>query len=144
MDMSDVPYVYQAELEVFGKSLDMPMLYDEVIYNPMAHYFIACIHQERVGYIGCWITEPNAEILNLLVQAPYRKQGIGRALINHVIALCQEKGVQALTLEVNQTDEPTIRFYENSGFKIITTRKQYYATGEDALLMMLTIRGENS
>ncbi len=142
MDMSDVPYVYQAEREVFGKSLDMPMLYDEVIYNQMAHYFIACFNQERVGYIGCWITEPNAEILNLLVQEPYRKQGIGGALVNHVVQLCQENAVQALTLEVNQSDEATIRFYENHGFKIIATRKQYYATGDNALLMMLNIRGE--
>ena len=142
MDMSDVRFVYQSECEIFGKSLDLPMLYDEVIYNQMAHYFIACIDQVRIGYIGCWITEPNAEILNVLVIDKYRKKGVAQALVNHVIALCKKHQVEALTLEVNHNNTSAVQLYLKLGFKTVATRKQYYASGDDALLMMKDLRGD--
>lgn len=136
MDLSDIDFVYANEMEIFEKSLSKKTLYDELIYNKLAHYFMALIDHKRVGYIGCWITEPNAEIMNLFVLKNYRKLGIGKALMNHVFSLCHTHEVKSLTLEVRDSNKEAIAFYETFGFKVGTIRKKYYSNGEDALLMI--------
>lgn len=139
MDISDVPFVYEEEIRIFGKSLGEKTLYYEILYNPLSRYFIAQIDGKRVGYVGSWLTIPNAEILNLFVLEPYRGQGIGKRLVAEVIKVCREQYVDHLTLEVRKSNEHAIRLYHDLGFKSVTTRIKYYEDGEDALLMMRKI-----
>lgn len=143
MDLSDIDFVYDNEMDIFEKSLSKKTLYDELLYNKLAHYFMALIDKKRVGYIGCWITEPNAEIMNVFVLEKYRKQSIGKALMNHVFALCKNHQVKALTLEVRDSNKEAIAFYKTFGFTVGTTRKKYYSNGEDALLMVKEMEVES-
>ena len=143
MDVSDIRFVDTMERDIFGKSLSEQTLSHELLYNKLAHYFTAVINQERIGYVGIWITEPNAEITNILVIEAYRKRGIGKALLEMVIQLCETHRVKDLTLEVRVSNEDAIRFYKNHGFKIASTRKNYYDNGESAYLMVRSVGGES-
>ena len=67
MDLSDIPFVYEEEIKIFGKSLGEMTLYNEILYNKMSRYFIALVDNKRAAYVGSWLTIPNAEILNLFV-----------------------------------------------------------------------------
>ncbi|MFP4286177.1 MAG: ribosomal protein S18-alanine N-acetyltransferase [Candidatus Izemoplasmataceae bacterium] len=136
MDLSDIDFVYENEMEIFNKSLSKKTLYDELLYNKLAYYFMALVDQKRVGYVGVWITEPNAEIMNIFVVKDYRKNHIGKALMHHVIDLCLKHQVKSLTLEVRASNQEAIKFYETIGFNPVTRRKHYYSDGEDALLML--------
>ena len=80
MDLSDIPYVYNEELKIFGSSLGEKTLYNEVLYNEFSRYFVALVDEKRAGYIGSWLTKPNAEILNLFVSEKYRGLGLGKVL----------------------------------------------------------------
>ncbi|MFH5882538.1 MAG: ribosomal protein S18-alanine N-acetyltransferase [Candidatus Izemoplasmataceae bacterium] len=142
MDMSDVEFVHQQEMDIFEKSLSKKTLYDEILYNKLAHYFIALKDNQRVGYVGCWITQPNAEIMNFLVIKSMRREKIGTKLMAFIIDLCSKEQVEALTLEVRKSNLQAIRFYESFGFKQEATRKKYYLNGEDALLMVKKIGGK--
>ena len=139
MDLSDIPYVYQEELKIFGKSLGEKTLYNEIMYNDMSRYFVALVDGKRAGYVGSWLTLPNAEILNLFVSDRYRGLGIGKSLMDHVIEVCNENEIEALTLEVRVSNEHAIKLYKDLGFKSVTVRKNYYENNEDALLMVLSL-----
>jgi len=139
MDLSDISYVYKEELKIFGKSLGEKTLYNEIMYNDMSRYFIALVNNKRAGYVGSWLTLPNAEILNLFVSENYRGLGIGSLLMDEVIMICNEHEIENLTLEVRLSNEYAIKLYEGLGFKQGTIRKRYYENGEDALLMVLEL-----
>lgn len=139
MDISDIPYVYNEELKIFGKSLGEKTLYNEVLYNDMSRYFIALVDGKRAGYVGSWLTIPNAEILNLFVSKQYRGNKIGSMLMDNVIEVCNKERIEMLTLEVRVSNQYAIKMYEDLGFKISHPRKNYYENNEDAYLMVLQI-----
>jgi len=143
MDMSDVPYVFEIEKEAFQDGLEKKMLYDEILHNSMAHYFIALKNTNRVGYYGLWHTDPGAQILNPVVEKAHRNKGIGTRLLSHAIAFCEKKKIKNLTLEVRPSNKAAIALYDTHGFIIAAKRKNYYKDGEDAYLMNLEL-GVNS
>lgn len=142
MDMSDVPFVYEEEIKIFGKSLGEMTLYNEILHNKMSRYFIALVDNKRAAYVGSWLTIPNAEILNLFVLDDFRGQGIGKKLIDEVIKVCDKELINMLTLEVRVSNNHAIKMYEDIGFKVGTIRKKYYENNEDALLMVLSLGGK--
>lgn len=139
MDLSDIPYVYKEELKIFGKSLGEKTLYNEVIYNDMSRYFIALVDGKRAGYVGSWLTMPNAEILNLFVSEEYRGLRLGKLLMADVFEVCKEEKIEMLTLEVRVSNTYAINMYKDLGFEVSHVRKNYYGNNEDAYLMMLNI-----
>ncbi len=142
MDLSDVSYVYDEEIKIFGKSLGVKTLYKEIMYNDLSRYFIAIVDDKRAGYVGSWLTIPNAEILNLFVSSEYRGLGIGKKLMKEVMDICNEQNIEFLTLEVNVNNKYAVKMYEDLGFTISRIRKKYYDNKEDALLMVLELGGK--
>jgi len=139
MNLSDISFVYEEEMKIFGNSLGEQTLYKDIMYNDMSLYFIALVDQERAGYVGSWLTIPNAEILNLFVSDKYRGLGLGTTLMTEVINFCINKEIEMLTLEVNINNKYAIKMYTDLGFYVSHTRKRYYNNKEDALLMILDI-----
>ena len=142
MDLSDIPFVYEEEIKIFGKSLGEKTLYKEIMYNDMAKYFIAIVDEKKAGYVGCWLTIPNADILNMFVSSEYRGLGIGKLLMKEVINLCLEMSIKILTLEVNVNNIYAKKMYQDLGFIVGSIRKRYYDNKEDALLMILELGGK--
>ena len=139
MDLSDIPYVYNEELKIFGKSLGEKTLYNEVLYNDMSRYFVALVDNKRAGYVGSWLTIPNAEILNIFVSEKYRGLGIGKMLMFNVFEVCKAENIQILTLEVRVGNEYAVNMYKDLGFEVSHVRKNYYKNNDDAYLMMINI-----
>lgn len=139
MDLSDIPYVYNEELKIFGKSLGEKTLYNEVLYNDLSRYFVALVDGKRAGYVGSWLTVPNAEILNIFVSDKYRGLGIGKKLMFNVLEVCKAENIQILTLEVRVSNKYAIEMYKDLGFEVSHVRKNYYKDNEDAYLMMRNI-----
>lgn len=135
LDMSDIHFLTDAESMVLGIKVDKKTIMNEALYNDMSHYFIALKDALRVGYIGFWITEPNAELLNVYVQEDYRNNNIGKSLIKAMIEYCKQANVVSITLEVRPSNNAALHVYESFDFKQVATRKKYYANGEDALLL---------
>jgi len=142
-DMSDAPFIYKLEEE--GEYLGgiRSMLYEEILYNDMAHYFVLTEDNQKIGYIGLWLTRPNAEMINIVVQKEHRRKGYGKALVQQAIAFCEDENIDSLTLEVNVNNTPAVKFYETFGFEVVTTRPNYYRNGDDAYLMAKKIGGNS-
>jgi RimJ/RimL family protein N-acetyltransferase len=77
--------------------------------------------------------------LGLMVSASYRRQGIGRALLEAAVGWARESGVTKLELHVFPWNEPGIKLYEQFGFEREGFRKEHYRRGDgqfaDAILM---------
>ena len=127
----DAGQIAELDGSIFLDSLDYNFIYNDLLNNPMAYYFVYEEDNKIVGYINCWVSD-NTEILNFCVYPEYRKKGIGTLLFNEV----EKISVGMLSLEVRVSNSNAIDFYSKRGFREVFIRKGYYSNGEDAILMV--------
>ena len=80
--------------------------------------------------------------LGLMVATAYRRQGIGRALLEAAVGWARGAGVRKLELHVLPHNEPAIKLYESFGFEREGYRKAHYRRGGeyvDAILMAYSV-----
>jgi putative acetyltransferase len=75
--------------------------------------------------------------LGLMVDAGYRRRGIGRALLEQAVLWARESGVQKLELHVFPWNEPAIRLYEQFGFRREGLRVGHYRRDGDLVDVIL-------
>ncbi|MCI8612779.1 MAG: ribosomal protein S18-alanine N-acetyltransferase [Clostridia bacterium] len=87
-----------------------------------------------MGYGGVKIAAGEGEIMNVAVRPEYRRKGVGRLIVEKIIAHCAENGVKKIWLEVYEKNLPAVSLYTCCGFSAAYARKNYYKEG-DALIM---------
>lgn len=93
----------------------------------------ACAHAQ--GFILCRVSAEQADLITFAVLPDARRQGIGAQLLAEALKMARELGAHAMFLEVAEGNVAAIKLYEKQGFSTLTTRKNYYASGENARLM---------
>lgn len=84
-----------------------------------------------------------AYVYAMYVLPQYRRQGVGRALMEAVIARARELGLSWISLQVNQANEEAVRLYESCGFEMFGLEKDAFRIGDDrydAAYMALRLR----
>ena len=130
-NVNDAKEISLLDDKMFEDSLSYDFIYNDLLKNPFAYYFVYEDNNKIVGYINCWVSE-NTEILNFCVEKEYQKRGIGNLLFAEVEKIAN--GV--MTLEVRVSNTNAINFYTKRGFNKALIRKGYYSNGEDAILMV--------
>jgi ribosomal-protein-alanine N-acetyltransferase len=93
-----------------------------------------------VGFAAFHRVIEEAELRNLAVAPPHQRQGVARSLLQEGIRKLKEAGVRHVFLEVRASNHPALGLYTSLGFRLHSTRKDYYqGPAEDALLMGLEI-----
>ena len=88
------------------------------------------------GYIGCLYAADEGDITNVSVDSARRREGIGKCLVQALLAESRKRGCRRIFLEVRQSNDAAIRLYQGCGFVRVGVRKNYYTKPqEDALLM---------
>lgn len=98
-------------------------------YDDVYGYYI---DNKLVGFIHITKLYETMDIVNVVVDGDYRKQGIATKLIDYVIGLFND--VENVMLEVNENNIAAISLYKKSKFEVISKRNNYY--GSDAALIM--------
>ncbi|NIG76989.1 ribosomal protein S18-alanine N-acetyltransferase [Cedecea neteri] len=83
-----------------------------------------------------------ATLFNIAVDPAYQRQGLGKALLEHLIAELEKRDVFTLWLEVRASNVAARTLYENLGFNEATVRRNYYPAKEgreDAIVMALPL-----
>lgn len=109
----------------------------EELNDKNSYYIMAKINDEIVGFAGIKIVFDEADIMNIVTKKNMRNLGIGFCLLKNLIYIAKEKGINKITLEVNEKNINAIHLYEKAGFKKIAVRKKYYNNIDDAIIMQL-------
>ena len=89
------------------------------------------------GYLCYSLVVDELHILNLAVDAAFRQQKIGSALVAHCLSEAIKADAMVAFLEVRESHKIAKALYEKSGFKPLARRKKYYSdNGEDAIVMI--------
>ena len=95
---------------------------------------------ELVGYYALQYVLDEAEIAIITVAAKFRRQGVGRELIEEIKNFCQSKKIKTLHLEVRSENEAALHLYRAMGFQEVGRRRDYYEKPiDDAILFSLSI-----
>ncbi len=95
-----------------------------------------------IGYSLMMLVLDEAHLLNLSVAKAYQKRGLGRLLLEHMIAIARKHNAANMFLEVRPSNISAIALYENIGFNEMAIRRGYYPAHngrEDAVLMGLAL-----
>lgn len=103
---------------------------------------IAVLEDEIVGFVLARLitTAENqcncAEIYNIAVRNKWRNKGIGKKIIENLLAICRQNDIAEIFLEVRKSNKNARRFYTKTGFKEMGERKNYYTLPiDDAVIM---------
>lgn len=110
--------------------------------HPHAHLLVAGPDPpapgEVWGYILFWLVIDEMHLLNLAVHPARRRQGLGRRLLTHALAVARRHQAVTAWLEVRPSNQPALQLYRSLGFVQVASRPRYYSdTGEDALILAL-------
>jgi GNAT superfamily N-acetyltransferase len=121
LSLLDAPYA-------FGST------YTESVQRPVEHWaeraaaasvggstavFLAMAGEEPVGMAGAFEPEEAPEtrrVFGVWVEPELRGQGVGRKLVETVVAWAEAVGADILDLWVNESNDPAVRLYEALGF----------------------------
>ncbi len=89
-----------------------------------------------VAYCACWMVFDELHINSLAVDPVWRRRGLARHLLRHVLREAAGAGARSATLEVRRSNEPARALYEGLGFQVEGQRTGYYQEPrEDALVL---------
>ncbi|HUW86885.1 MAG TPA: ribosomal protein S18-alanine N-acetyltransferase [Candidatus Paceibacterota bacterium] len=136
----DVPVVVAMEREVYRTDAwSVDQFKEELANVPKNRFYLVAVSQtsEIVGYAGVFSPDYglDADVLTLTVAESFRRQGIGRAMLQDLIAWAQERRAPAIFLEVREGNEEAAPLYLSEGFEEISRRSNYYSLGVNAVVM---------
>ena len=135
MNVNDVPAIAELERVCFLDPWSENSISSE-LNNPLSYWLVAEDNGVIAGYVGSQSVLDAADMMNIAVSSDYRRQGIGQALIEGLVAHLLQKNVIALLLEVRVSNIPAITLYEKLGFEQVGRRRGYYHNPrEDALIL---------
>ena len=111
----------------FNKLFDLDTIINSD-YDCLYGYF----DDELLGFIHLNKLYENMDIVNIVVDPLYRRQGIATELIDYSMDLFDD--LESVMLEVNENNKGAVNLYINNDFHIISKREKYYGN-DDALIM---------
>ncbi len=140
MEERDLDQILAIDRECFPDERNPAPYKNDLLYNEMAHYLVACEENRAdtpiIGVIGFWMMAGEAHIITIAVRYTHRQRGIGELLLNSALELAKSLEAFAMTLEVRRSNMEAQSLYRNHGFTERGVRKNYYDdVHEDAVIM---------
>jgi [ribosomal protein S18]-alanine N-acetyltransferase len=129
--------VLPIEKDLFGAEKWSPAMF----WNELAqrhYYLVALDDDEVVGYAGLSVVNNDESwVQNIAVRRDAQKRGVGRALLEALLAEAARRGARKTLLEVAVDNTPAQRLYATYDFEPVGIRRGYYQpSNTDALVMM--------
>ncbi|MGW1058362.1 ribosomal protein S18-alanine N-acetyltransferase [Micromonospora rubida] len=129
--------VLPIEADLFGAEQWSPAMF----WNELAsgHFYLVATDDDGslLGYAGLAVAAPDeAWVQNIAVRRGAQRRGVGRALLEALLAEAARRGARSTLLEVAADNAPAQRLYATYGFEPIGVRRGYYQpSNTDALVM---------
>ena len=147
MTVADLDAVLAIENVVY----EFPWTRGNFIDSLAAGYSARLLRDAQGGLRAYWVAMPGVQemhLLNLTVAPAWQHRGLGRAMLDSLVAVSCEAGAEFLWLEVRQSNQRARAVYERYGFAAVGARRSYYpaaaGTREDACVMRLAVAARTS
>ncbi|MEU0079689.1 ribosomal protein S18-alanine N-acetyltransferase [Micromonospora tulbaghiae] len=129
--------VLPIEADLFGaEQWSAAMFWNELANG---HFYLVATDDDGavLGYAGLAVSPPDeAWVQNVAVRRDAQRRGIGRLLLEALLAEAARHGARSTLLEVAADNAPAQRLYATYGFEPIGVRRGYYQpSNTDALVM---------
>lgn len=139
MTDADVECIAELEKKIFSDAWTSKSIYDTSCQQ-QAFVVVAEAEGKIAGYCIIYYVLDEGEIARIAVDDRYRRQGVGRGILDYTCKCCKEKGVERLLLDVRESNDSARAFYTKYGFVEDGIRKNFYEMPkEHAVLMSMTI-----
>lgn len=127
VEPQDLNFVYKSICELKNEILDFKMfetIFNENKSNPKNLYLIAENENECLGFISfhtqnllhhCGLV---GEIQEFFIHQKYRRQGVGRLLINEIKNFAAQHDLKSIEVTTNKKRLENVAIYENLGFTL--------------------------
>ena len=140
MTQADIPHIIEIEHDAY------PFPWSEGIFRDCVRvgYLCRVVEMRSVvyGYAIMSFGADEAHLLNICIHRDLREQGVGRRLLQYLLAYARKIGMHEAFLEVRPSNPSAIHLYESIGFVRVGVRKAYYQgtpTREDAWVYKLLL-----
>ncbi len=99
-----------------------------------AFYLVADCGDDLCGCASVYCVADEGQIMNIAVSEKYRKNGIGKGLMDKLEQECKKRNCQFISLEVAVDNIAAVALYKKSGYAEVGRRKGFYK-GIDAIIM---------
>lgn len=134
----DLDEVLDIERLVFSgqASWSAEQLWSELAGVPSTrHYLVADTDSGLVGYAGLALAGDTGDVMTVAVAPDRRRRGVGRMLVEGLLAHAAQQRLREVLLDVRADNEPAVALYESLGFEAVSRRRDYYAAGVDGVVM---------
>ena len=144
-DARDLDAIMAIETPTFGTDAWSASAMRADLDNRHCYYIVAFRVEtpdlvEGYGGLLAPVGSGEADIQTIAVAPTARRQGLGRMMMQHLIAQARERRAKAVFLEVRADNPGAEQLYADLGFDRIAVRPQYYQPdGIDAHIMKLTV-----
>jgi ribosomal-protein-alanine N-acetyltransferase len=140
MVLADIPAVMDVERAVFSAGWPPTAFEHELRHNAAARYIVvensaAAGDVVLSGFAGLWLLLDEAHVVTVAVRPEERGKGLGKLLVEAMLRLALDEGMESATLECRVSNTPARALYRLFGFHDVGLRKRYYENDEDAVIM---------
>ncbi len=135
----DAEAITAIEAASFGSDAWSATLVDLELIAPGRVVVVAEENGVLVGYASAAVVADVADLTRIAVTPSARRTGLGRTLLDDLLARVADRGAARMMLEVADTNAPAIALYAAAGFTEVARRRDYYGRGHDAVVMELVI-----
>ena len=134
---ADLDLVASLEARCFTNPWSRDMLERQLAESQTTRVFVLRLPDAPVAaFCSCWFLVDELHVNTLVVDFPFRRQGLGLRLMHHVLVDAARSGVRRATLEVRESNVAARRLYECLGFTVTAKRPKYYTEPEEDALIL--------
>ena len=134
---ADLDLVANLEARCFTNPWSREMLGRQLAESQTTRVFVLRLPDAPVAaFCSCWFLVDELHVNTLVVDFPFRRQGLGLLLMRHVLVDAARSGVRRATLEVRESNLAARRLYERLGFTVTAKRTNYYTEPEEDALIL--------
>ena len=137
-----IKYCTKADIDIVYKIDNTSSCYNwtknmflKELENKNSFFNILLVDGKIIGYIVYHIVLDEAEILNIVIDNEFKRQNLGKYLLEQSIGEMSKQNIKTIFLEVGEKNIPAIKLYLKFGFTEYNIRKNYYKNKESAILM---------
>lgn len=132
MRLDDVADVAALERECFPDPWSPDSFLAEVERRPDVGWPVVVREgTELIGYSVVWFIVDEIHIGNIAVSPRHQGKGVGRWLLERILAEGRRRGMVFATLEVRPSNRAALSLYERFGFRKIAVRRRYYRNNDE-------------